>query len=144
MLPAVSSEDCLFADLGVDPGSSGCQSYEATDLLLRRRRVDPSAALLLWQVGALGARDYDFTASPSRLPVLVEYLRRWYPADHEVVAYEAAPYSGCGPLIERLRLEDLPDAAISRSATLYLAPAVPAEADPVMLERLGIAEPQSR
>src|SRR5205814_145574 len=30
MLPAVSAEDCLFADLGVDPGTTGCQSYEAT------------------------------------------------------------------------------------------------------------------
>jgi maleate cis-trans isomerase len=32
MLPAVSSLDCLFCDLGVDP-STGCQIVEATDLL---------------------------------------------------------------------------------------------------------------
>src|SRR5437899_1041057 len=50
MLPAVSAEDCLFADLGVDPGENGCQSYEATDFLLRKREVDVSAALVLWQI----------------------------------------------------------------------------------------------
>ena len=58
MLPAVSAEDCLFADLGVDPGEFGCQSYEATDFLLRRRQVDPSAALVLWQVAVIGERVY--------------------------------------------------------------------------------------
>src|SRR5262249_52476141 len=36
MLPAISTEDCLFADLGVDPGIQGCQSFEATDFLLRK------------------------------------------------------------------------------------------------------------
>jgi Tetrapyrrole (Corrin/Porphyrin) Methylases len=34
MLPAISAEDCLFADLGVDPGKHGCQSFEATDFLV--------------------------------------------------------------------------------------------------------------
>jgi len=31
MLPGISAEDCLVADLGIDPASSGCQSYEAND-----------------------------------------------------------------------------------------------------------------
>ena len=30
MLPGISAEDCLFADLGIDPGTCGCQSYDAT------------------------------------------------------------------------------------------------------------------
>jgi hypothetical protein len=34
MLPAISAEDCLFADLGVDPADHGCPSYEATDFLV--------------------------------------------------------------------------------------------------------------
>src|SRR5262245_31652086 len=58
MLPAVSAEDCLFADLGVDPGEAGCQSYEATDFLIRRRPVDPTAALVLWQVAVIGENVY--------------------------------------------------------------------------------------
>ena len=35
MLPAVSAEDCLYADLNIDPATTGCASYDATDFLLR-------------------------------------------------------------------------------------------------------------
>ena len=38
MLPAVSAEDCLFADLGIDPAASGCVSLEAT----RRQPIPPT------------------------------------------------------------------------------------------------------
>jgi len=46
MLPGISAEDCLFADLGVDPGIHGCQSFEATDFVLNRRSVDTSSAVV--------------------------------------------------------------------------------------------------
>ena len=32
--PAVSAEDCAYADLGLDPGRRGCQSFTATHWLL--------------------------------------------------------------------------------------------------------------
>src|SRR6185503_14601145 len=75
MLPGISAEDCLFADLGVDPGTIGCQSYEATDFLMNSRIVDPSSNLVLWQIGVLG--DATFRAGGydrSALPLLVERL----------------------------------------------------------------------
>src|SRR5215218_8387876 len=53
MLPGISSEDCLFADLGVDPGIYGCQSFEATDFLINNRTTDPRSSLVLWQIGVL-------------------------------------------------------------------------------------------
>src|SRR5688572_19340494 len=49
MEPGVSAEDCLYADLGIDPGKYGCQHYEASQLMLYRRCIDPSAYLVLWQ-----------------------------------------------------------------------------------------------
>src|SRR5947209_6787221 len=54
MLPGTSSEDNLFADLGVDPATSGCHSFETTDFLLRRRKFDPTSHLILWQIGNSG------------------------------------------------------------------------------------------
>src|SRR5262249_16481674 len=48
MLPAISAEDCLFADLGLDPATTGCQSYQATDFLNSDRQIDPSSLLILW------------------------------------------------------------------------------------------------
>lgn len=34
ILPGISAEACLFADLLIDPGLHGCQSFEATDFLI--------------------------------------------------------------------------------------------------------------
>ena len=50
MLPAVSALDCLFADLGIDPSFPGLQVLEATDFLLRNRRVLTDEHLVLHQV----------------------------------------------------------------------------------------------
>ena len=82
MLPGVSAEACLFADLGVDPSAFGCQSYEATDLLARGRPIDPSAALILWQIGVLGNLTYVPEGDLTHIPLLVEFLERYYPSDH--------------------------------------------------------------
>jgi precorrin-2 methylase len=52
MLPGISAEDCLYADLDVDPSIPRLQIFEATDLLLRQRRIDPTMNLIVFQVGA--------------------------------------------------------------------------------------------
>jgi hypothetical protein len=141
MLPAVSAEDCLFADLGVDPGRSGCQSYEATDLLIHGRTVDPSAYLVLWQIAWLGNVRYSPTPSQEHLPVLIEYLERFYPPDHESFLYEASPYAVGGPQIQRIRLSELPTTDISPMATLCIPPVSPPTPDREMIERLGAVSP---
>jgi hypothetical protein len=139
MCPGVSAEDCLFADLGIDPGVHGCQSFEATDFLIRRRRFDPHSSLLLWQVGLVGelhkrAR-YDVRRG---LAVLVEELRAFYPPEHEVILYEAARVATAQPDIRRLALAALPVTRIQPIATLYVPPVGPARIDQSMLARLGI------
>jgi uncharacterized protein YabN with tetrapyrrole methylase and pyrophosphatase domain len=130
MLPGVSAEDCLFADIGIDPAASGCQSYEATDFLFSQRRVEPSAALVLWQVGVVG--NVTFTAGEydrSMLPLLVAKLCEIYPPSHEVVAYEASVHIGCPPQIVRCPLAQLAAAPMSAATTLYVPPAVPVQPD---------------
>jgi uncharacterized protein YabN with tetrapyrrole methylase and pyrophosphatase domain len=122
MLPAVSAEDCLFADLGVDPGTAGCQSYEATRLVRHARRIDPSAALILWQPAIFGTSDYVPDGDFSRLPELVEYLERHYPPDHEVVCYAASPYPVAKPIVERVQLSRLSGRSIPRLSLLYVPP----------------------
>jgi uncharacterized protein YabN with tetrapyrrole methylase and pyrophosphatase domain len=124
MLPGISADACLFADLGVNPGDVGCQSYEATDFLGSRRRFDPSSALILWQVGVLGESSVrkGMSCQPERLRVLTRYLRRHYPARHPVVLYEAAQFPVCDPVITRIPLAKLPDATVMAMTTLYIAP----------------------
>ena len=61
ILPGISAEDCLYADLSIDPAVPGCQMFEATDYLVREKAADISSHLILWQIGAIGLADYSFT-----------------------------------------------------------------------------------
>jgi len=139
MLPAVSAEDCLFADLGVDPADAGCLSYDATDFLLHRRPIDPSAALVLWQITVIGDGTAVSSARMDTVPILVERLLEHYPNDHEVVVYEASPYPVGGPVADRVRLAALAAADLTPLSTLYVPPAAPPSVDAEMAVRLGLS-----
>ena len=124
MLPGISAEDCLFADLGVDPGQHGCQSYEATDFLINRRVIDPTSSVILWQIGGLGDATFKRERyNLSGLPLLVDRLCGIYPADHVVCLYEAAVLFGCQPVIVHLPIRDLATADLSPITTVYIPPA---------------------
>jgi uncharacterized protein YabN with tetrapyrrole methylase and pyrophosphatase domain len=124
MLPAISFEDCLFADLGVDPGISGRLMYEATDFLIRPRTIDPSAALVLLQVGAIGLTDFAPGDTPNRagLRLLAEVLGRHYPADHVVALYRTSQLPIFEPSIDRVPLAALAEAPLSVVSTLFVPP----------------------
>ena len=139
MLPGVSAEDALFADLGLDPGATGCLSYEATDFLVRRRRLDPTALLVLWQVSVLGRRDYTSEPDGTHLPVLAERLLRVYPPEHEAILYEASPYPIGDAVVRRVRLADLPRAPLPRLATLVVPPLRRPRRDLRTMARLGLS-----
>ena len=122
MLPAISTEDCLFADLGIDP-VVGCQSFEATDFLINVRHIDPYSHVLLWQIGGLG--DFTFKRHAfdlKALPQLVQKLMRYYRPDHLAYLYEAAIFPGVEPMIRSGTLGDLQYAKPTPSSTLYIPP----------------------
>jgi hypothetical protein len=124
MLPAVSAEDCLFADLGIDPSLNGMQSYEASDFLLHERTIDTSAQLVLWQVGVVG--DFTFRGEGydlSGFPLLVQRLAEFYPLWHEIVLYEASLFLGYPPTITRMQLAQLTSDYVNAATTMYVAPA---------------------
>lgn len=123
MLPGISAEACLFADLGVNPGDHGWQSHEASTFLLRRKTLDPTSELILWQVGVIGeaaTRSAPAAERPLRIAALVEELTKYYPPSHEVIIYEAATVPGCAPRIRSIRLIDLSAQPLSRTATLFV------------------------
>lgn len=142
MLPGISSEDCLFADLGVDPAVGGCQSYEATDFMLNAINVEPSAQLVLWQIGTLGdwtykTRFYDIRA----MPLLVRKLARFYPLSHVVTVYEAPMFPGVEPLIAQIPLYWLSDYPITAAMTLYVPPACARVPDSEMAALFAMSAP---
>ncbi len=138
MLPAVSAEDCLFADLGVDPASHGCQSYEAIDFLLYRRSADCSAALVLWQIGVMGDPMHRRGSyNLSLLPALVARLCRFYSPDHVCTIYEAAVPLDAEPKIQQAPLRNLIKLRLRAGSTLYIPPARRRRPDPLVLSQLG-------
>lgn len=138
MEPAVSAEDCLYADLALDPGDVGCQHYEATQFLLYRRRIDPSAWLVLWQVGVVGDVDCRLYATTrAHRQVLVDRLREDYPADHDVIVYEAVTVPIAAPRVDRIRLRDLVDADLHMHSTLAVPPALRLQPDEAFRARLA-------
>ena len=104
MLPAVSAEDCLYADLGIDPGRSGRQSYEATKFLEERRPIDDRAYLILWQISVIGVDRAVSSPRQEGLAELAEAFLAHYPPEHEVVLYEASPYPIAEAIVERIPL----------------------------------------
>jgi precorrin-6B methylase 1 len=139
MLPGVSAEDCLFADLGLDPGEAGCQSYEATSFLVYRPAVEVSALLVLWQIGFVGELTTPTGPPRPRLDVLADRLVSLYPAEHEALVYEASPYVVCAPVVHRVRLADLAGLDVPPMATLVVPPLGRADPDVTMLDRLGMS-----
>lgn len=139
MEAAVSAEDCLYADLGIDPGTYGCQHYEASQFMFYKRRIDPSAYLILWQIGVAGDRTLAlFSTGSGFREVLVDLLAvEGYPRSHEVVVYEAATLPIAKPRMEKVALSDLPQAELKLSSTLVIPPAHELEKNLKVLERLA-------
>jgi uncharacterized protein YabN with tetrapyrrole methylase and pyrophosphatase domain len=140
MLPGISAEDCLFADLGLDPGKNGCQSFEATDFLIRQRKFDPCTALILWQIAMVGNLGFFQAGNHIHgLTVLSEVLATHYGPDHDVTVYEAAVYPTFEPVIQPVPLSKLPEAQVCEVSTLYVPPKAPAPVDDDMMARLKMS-----
>lgn len=142
MQPGISAEDCLFADLGIDPSMAGCQSFEATDFLIFRRRFDTNSSLVLWQVGVIGdptfqGRGYDLSGLRG-LRVLADYLIGFYGGQHPAVLYEASHYPTYEPMIQPVALGDLTDAKTTAVTTMYVPPKEVLVPDSEMLKLLGL------
>jgi len=124
MEPGISAEDCLYADLGINPGKVGCQHFEASQLMFYKRRIDPTAYLVLWQVGIAGDQSLArFSTGAAYRQVLVDVLARDYPLDHEIIVYRCATLPIHQPHIEKIALDSLPDADIDLDMTVVIPPA---------------------
>jgi uroporphyrin-III C-methyltransferase len=145
MLPGVSAEDCLIADLGLDPSRYGCQSYEATQFLFRDYRLDPYMTQIIWQIGLAGEASLSVlnaNHNQAGLAMLTDILREHYPEDHELIIYEAATLPLCEPKIQKVLLGELSNAKTTLISTLV----VPSLGLPAYrqdrLAKLGLTEQQ--
>jgi hypothetical protein len=141
MKAAVSAEDCLFADLGIDPGRVGCQSFAVTDFLVYGRKFDPNSVLVLWQVGVIGQVGFRKRFPIEKnISILIEQLALTYPRAHKVIIYEASVYPVCLPKIMSTDLESLDYRELSPISTLVIPPITNSEPNIDVVRRLGIPE----
>lgn len=138
MLPGISAEDTLFADLGIDLRIGGWQSYEATSFLLNQYTFDVTAPLILWQVGSVGDIEWGSPRQEHRLNTLLKYLQRFYPKNHKVILYDASPYAGVGATVRTVPLSRIVSAQLSGVTTMYIPPAHEPVVNGWMVRALGM------
>jgi len=144
MEAGVSAEDCLYADLGIDPGKYGCQHYGASQLMLYRRKLDTSAYLILWQVGVAGDQSLArFSTTAAYRQVLVDILAKDYGLSHEVIVYEAATLPIYKPRMERVALGKLAEIDIDMHATIVVPPCTVLQPNLEIRERLTALDKSS-
>jgi hypothetical protein len=147
ILPGVSSDACLYADLGIDPMDHGIQAYEASVFAFRRPRIDTRAALLLWQAGFVGERSIKFSGRVNRPGVrqLARTLATYYDPAHRVAIYEASWYPVCPPSIVWTSVRTIASRMKSAGCTLYIPPveARPAPKRAVVRRKKPAARPQA-
>lgn len=139
ILPGISAEDCLYADLKIDPSTSGCQSFEATDYLIYSRKLDSTCHVIFWQIDSIGLTGHANAANNVGIQLLVQNLSLHYPDNHEVIVYEAAQFAEFKPRITKVYLKDLINIPLSRISTLYVPPLPHSMPNPEILKILDIS-----
>ncbi|OAX31894.1 tetrapyrrole methylase, partial [Rhizopogon vinicolor AM-OR11-026] len=124
MLPGISAEDYMFADLEFDPSLYGCKTCEATEILLRDKPLDPTIQNIIWQVGSVGVVDMEF--SKSKFHLLVDRLEKDFGPDHKVVHYIGAVLPQSATIMDTFTIADLRKEDVAKQfgtiSTLYIPP----------------------
>lgn len=142
MLPGISAEDCMIADLEIDPAAQGMQTYEATYYLSRRIQIDVRVPLVLWQVALVGDSSYPAAGFDSRnLGMLTEHLQELYGEDHVVVIYEAAQHPLAKARIWPIPLSELGPEHVTGISTMFVPPKEPAFIDLDVVRKMRGTEP---
>ena len=143
MEPGISAEDCLYADLAIDPGKSGCMNLETSQFMFYQRNIDAAAHLILWQVGLAGDKSLaKFSTGKAYRQVLVDLLLETYPADHQVILYQAKVLPIETVRAEHIALADLIHAELFMHATLVIPPSETMQPNQAVLTKLALLDKQ--
>jgi len=121
ILPGISAEDCLFADLAIDPSEHGCLSIDATPFIFFDDPINPFVDLVLWQVGMVGClRSVKHLNIEQGFHLLKQKLLATYAESHLIILYEASLYPALPPKITHCPLSDLAIEMLTTITTLYI------------------------
>lgn len=139
MVPGISAEDCLYADMGIDPGTHGCQHYEASHIMFNQINIETSAYLVLWQIGIAGDQTASkFSTGREHRKLLSQILMERYPTVHRVAVYECPTIAIEQPRIDWVALNALASCDVSQHSTLVIPPSKKPNKNSVILERLKL------
>lgn len=148
VIPGVSSLDCLFSELMIDPANDGMQMFEATDLLLRKRALQTDVQTVIWQVGTLETGLYSKkSSSPDRYSRFLSYLLQFFPPLHPCTAIFCSDHPAIPSSILRFPLTKIGNFAdkLHGGFTMYLPPVASAPVlDFELLDLLESTEHLSR
>lgn len=139
MLPGISAEDCLFADLGFDPGSTGCQTFEATDFLVNERIIDPNSSVIILQVGLIGYTDFQNFEPLRGLPVFIDRVSKIYSPDYEVFLYVASNHQIFDHRVEKIKIKDLMNSKMTALTTMFIPGIGHSKPNKTLMDKLKIA-----
>lgn len=140
MEPGISAEDCLIADLGIDSGLTGFQTFEANQFLYYKHSLNPHNTVVLWQIGIVGEHTFETFSRDTLalgLSILTEKLLSFYPADQKVIIYRAATTAFEKTLIEEMPLSSLPQSNPCGMSTLVIPSRGLPEHDQSTMEKMG-------
>jgi hypothetical protein len=110
---------------------------EATQFMIYQRQIDPTALLVLWQIGIAGDLTLKrFETEPAHLQIIVNKLMKTYSPDHEVILYEAATHPLEQTRADKIRLCELPQAALKQITTLVIPAANKMQIDQDVVDQL--------
>jgi len=133
MVPGISPQDCLFVDLGLDPGRSGIQSYDANMLLARRIQIDTGTPLILWQTDVL---------KHDQWKGLQSLLAGLYPENHILVLYEPPLSPVADARIGAVQITDLLEVEKRKPfPAIFVSPGKMQINNLEMYDRLGMKRP---
>lgn len=145
MEPGISAEDCLYAHVGIDPGRVGSQNFEASQFMFYQRNIDPSAYLILWQIGIAGDKSIKrFYTGKAYRQLLAEMLNEYYPLEHKVALYECPTLAIDKIRIEWIALKDFADAEVSLITTMLIPPSKKMLKNQQILDRLAILDSEHK
>lgn len=143
MEAGISAEDCLYADLSLDPGKTGCINYECSQFMFYQRNIDPAALLVLWQVGLAGDKSLEkFSTGKAYRQVLVDLLLETYPSDHQVILYQAKVLPIDTMRADYIALVDLVDVELFMHTTLVIPPSEKMQPNQKILTKLAAIDKQ--
>ncbi len=143
MVPGISAEDCLYADLAIDPGKTGCSHYETSQFMFYKRNIDTSAHLILWQVALAGDKSLGkFSTGKAYRQVLVDLLLEDYPSDHQVILYQAKGIAIDTMREDKIALTELVDAELFMHTTLVIPPCCKMQPNEELLAKLAQLDKQ--